>query len=416
LPRPRLRLLVACGAAAGISAAYNAPIAGALFVAEIVLRSFAFETLGPLIVASVVGNLTAHHFLGFKPLYEMPVFELNLGLDVVSFALLGVMAGLVAPIFLICLQAAKRPFKALEGMLWLKLGMGGLAVGAISVLEPAVWGNGYSAVNAILGGHWVWQGLLVIFVLKVLATSLATGSGAVGGVFTPTLFVGAALGGLFGVLLQALWPQAVPLPAYVAAGMGAFLAACSHAPLMSAVMIFEMTDNPRLIVPLLVVCVLSLSIKRLLWQPSLYSHSLPVEQPSLIAASAMAKRLLRGNPPTISDNARCGVAEAAFLRSRWQNLYVIDGAGRFCGALSLHDFGPYLRSGANAEDAIPRAMVRRDHPRVGPEASLGEMMEAFSQHRGERLPVVDAGNLLHGYVSKTDLMLALQETSAQHAD
>ncbi|MBS1209525.1 MAG: voltage-gated chloride channel protein ClcB [Proteobacteria bacterium] len=412
LPRARLRLLVACGAAAGISAAYNAPIAGALFVAEIVLQSFAIETLGPLIVASVVANLTAHNFLGYAPLYQMPAFDLHLGLDVIPFSLLGILAGLAAPAFLLLLQWAKKPGKWLAWPLWAQLGLGGLIVGAISVLEPGVWGNGYSVVNSILKGDWLWPALLLMLVFKVFATAAATGSGAVGGVFTPTLFVGAVLGALFGLGLHALWPAAAPLPAYIAAGMGAFLSACAHAPLMSAVMIFEMTGNPRIIVPLLLVCVLSAGIKRLLWQPSLYSHSLPAARLGK-GAGASVRSLLRSGSPTVQDSASIAAAEEAFLSSRWQHIYVTNADGIFLGALSLHDFTSVLRDAADSASTIPLALLRRDYPRITLASSLGEIFEAFSHHRGERLPVLDADGVLQGYVSKTDLMLVLQEEAAQ---
>lgn len=407
LPRQRLRLLVACGAAAGISAAYNAPIAGALFVAEIVLASFAIEALGPLIVASVVANLTVHQFFGMAPLYRMPDFELALGLNALPFVGLALLAGLTAPLYLRTLALARRPFARI-GPLWLRLGLGGLAVGALSVFEPGVWGNGYSVVNAILQGGWLWPALLAILAFKLAATAASTGSGAVGGVFTPTLFVGAVLGGLFGLAVEAVLPGLIPMPAWIAAGMGAFLAAASHAPLMSAVMIFEMTGNPQIILPLLLVCVFASALKQVLLAESLYTHSLPAPVPVPDAAA-----LLRADPPTIAESASPAQAEAAFLASRWQHAYVLDAAGCFVGALSLHDFGPFLREQGGQAVAIPPALLRRDYPRVSADAGLGEILEAFAHHSGERLPVVDASGRLQGYVSKTDVMLALQERNAR---
>lgn len=409
LPRQRLRLLVACGAAAGISAAYNAPIAGALFVAEIVLKSFAIEALGPLIVASVVANLTVRQFFGVAPLYDMPAFSLELGLNALPFVGLALLAGLVAPLFLRLLALARRPYTWLGGPLWLRLGLGGLIVGLVSALEPGVWGNGYSVVNSILQGGWLWQALALILAFKVFATVMAMGSGAVGGVFTPTLFVGAVLGGLFGLGMEQLWPGAVPMPAWIAAGMGAFLAAASHAPLMSAVMIFEMTGNAQIIVPLLLVCVFATAVKQLLLADSLYSHSLPAPAPEPDAAD-----LLRLAPPSVREAAVLREVEAAFIASRWQNVYVCDAAGRFLGAVSLHDFAPFLREQVQQEVPLPAALIRRDYPRVPLGAALGEILAAFARHPGERLPVLDEGGLLKGYVSKTDVLLALQEKAAEH--
>lgn len=407
LSRPRLRLLVACGAAAGISAAYNAPIAGALFVAEIVLKSFVIEALGPLIVASVVANLTMHQFLGFAPLYRMPTFDLHLGLNALPFVGLAILAGLAAPGFLYLLALAKKPFSAMIQPLWLRLGLGGLFVGAISVVEPSVWGNGYSVVNSILQGGWLWQTLLVMLLFKLLATAVATGSGAIGGVFTPTLFVGAVIGGLFGIGMELMLPGAIPLPAWVAAGMGAFLAASTHAPLMSAIMIFEMTGNPQIIVPLLLVCVLSVAIKQLLMTNSIYTHALPLVSNNSALCSAMS--LLRSSPPCVRDTASLAEAEAVFLASRWQHVYILNAGGYFRGALSLHDFGPFLRKSGSLTASIPQALVRGDYPSVRNDASVSEMYSAFLQHAGERLPVLDVKGMLVGYISKTDLMLILQE-------
>ncbi len=412
LPRSRLRLLVACGAAAGISTAYNAPIAGGLFVAEVVLRSFAFETLGPLIVASVVGNIVSRHFLGFGPIYEMPDFRLALGWDVVWFPVLGIVCGLLAAVFLAGLQGARAGFQYMHLPPWATLGLGGLMVGVISLAEPGVWGNGYSVVNAILAGSYLWQGLLLILVLKALATCLATGSGAVGGAFTPTLFVGAAVGALCGILGQNCLGLAIPMPAWIAAGMGAFLAACSHAPLMAVVMIFEMTGNAQIIVPLLLVCVLSVSVKKLLQRTSLYSRLLPSEKEPVLAREDVVPLLLRPGAPVIAMSATCAEAEALFVHSRWQHLYVLDAGRHFAGALSLHDFGPYLRNLTNPGAFLPQQMLCRDYPRISPRASLGEMLATFSQHSGERLPVIDAQGCLLGHICKTDLLLWLQESAA----
>jgi CIC family chloride channel protein len=202
------------------------------------------------------------------------------------------------------------------------------------------------------------------------------------------------------------------MPAWIAAGMGAFLAACSHAPLMAVVMIFEMTGNPQIIVPLLLVCVLSVSVKKFLRQTSLYSRLLPSEKEPVLAREDVVPLLLRPGAPVIAMSASCVEAEALFVRSRWQHLYVLDAGQHFAGALSLHDFGPYLRSLTIPETLLPQQMLRRDYPRILPRATLGEMLAAFSLHSGERLPVIDAQGHLLGHICKTDLLLWLQEAAA----
>ncbi len=403
LPVPRRRLYVACGAAAGIAAAYNAPIAGALFVAEIVLRSLAIESLGPLIVAAVAANLVTGQLMGYAPVYHMPALQLQAGSPQLLLALLGVGAGLLAPAYLALLDGARSLFKRWAAPAWQQLAVGGLLVGALSLLSPAVWGNGYSVVNAMLQGDWLWQALLVVLALKLLAVSATVGSGAVGGIFTPTLFAGAVVGALFGNLCQWLWPALIPVPAAVAVGMGAFLAACTHAPLMSILMLFEMTESYRVIVPLMAACVLAYSISRVLRPQSIYAGIYGSVQHAPVLA--MAADLLRSDPPQIAIGHSLAELEAVFVRYRWQHVYVTDRSGVFLGAVSLHDFAPWLQRHADRDVPWPESLIRRDYPRVLDSAPTWQVMEVFAGHPGERLPVLDRDSQLLGYLTKTDLVL-----------
>ncbi len=255
-PIPRLRLMVACGGAAGIASAYNAPISGALFVSEIVLGSTAMESFGPLVVSSVTASATIHHLLGYGPVYNVPhvVFASNWELG--FYVVLGVLLGHLAPPFLALLDFAKSQFIRLKLPAYWQLGLGGAVVGAISILVPQVWGNGYSVVGGILDGTIVGWWLLAVLAAKVLATSATVGSGAVGGVFTPTLFLGCALGALFGGVMHALLPTHTSVPAaYALIGMGGFLSATTHAPLTSILMLFEMTADYDMVLPLMLTCV-----------------------------------------------------------------------------------------------------------------------------------------------------------------
>jgi chloride channel protein, CIC family len=190
-PIPRLRLMVACGGAAGIAAAYNAPISGALFVSEIILGSIAMESFGPLVVASVTSSATIHQILGYGPVYDMPPVHFVSNYELIFCVLLGVLVGHLAPPFLALLDLARAGFARLRLPLYWQLGAGGLVVGVISIFVPQVWGNGYSVVGTILHGELAGIWLLAVLAAKVLATSATVGSRAVGGVFTPTLFIAA---------------------------------------------------------------------------------------------------------------------------------------------------------------------------------------------------------------------------------
>lgn len=414
MPIPRRRLFVACGAAAGIATAYNAPIAGALFVAEVVLRSVAIESLGPLIVAAVAANIVTSEVAGYAPVYQMPGFVLQHGIATLLLAGVGLFAGIVAPAYLALLEYSRATFARWHGPLWLKLGAGGLLVGLISIVNPGIWGNGYSVVNSIFQGDWLWPALLTILVLKLMAVSATTGSGAVGGIFTPTLFVGAVVGALFGGIIQSQWPGLIPVPAAVAVSMGAFLAACTHAPLMSILMIFEMTESYGIVVPLMAACVIAYSISRLLRAKSIYATSDLGNQHAPMLT--MAADLTRTDPPTIVVGQSMHELESVFLRRRWQHVYLVDAAGRFMGAVSVHDFTPALRNSANASESWPDALVRADYPRVLDTAPAWQVMETFALHPGERLPVLDVSGRLLGYVTKTDVVLMFQDLMATTED
>ena len=221
---PQLRLLVACGAAAGIASAYFAPLAGSFFVAEIILGTIAMESLGPLVAASVTAALTVKFMTNAHQLYEVPRFVLSSPWEIPPFLLLGLLAGVGAPLFLQSLRLAERAFLVPRLPLAARLGLGGLIVGAVAVAVPEVCGNGYSVVLVILNGGYTWKVVALVLGCKWLATAASFGSGAPGGVFTPSLFMGASAGLLFGTAIQAVFPAGTVDPvAFALVGMGAFL-------------------------------------------------------------------------------------------------------------------------------------------------------------------------------------------------
>ena len=407
-PPPHLRLLVACGAAAGIASAYNAPISGALFVAEIVLGSIALESIGPLIVASVVANATVHQFLGYEPVYRVPAFVMESSGELPLYLLLGVIAGHLGPSFLAVLEGAEALFGRLMFPVFLKLSLGGLVVGAISVDHPDVWGNGYSVVNSVLHTDWLWSSLIVLLLLKVLATAATVGSGAVGGVFTPTLFVGAVLGSLFGLGCQWLLPEWTShSSAYTIIGMGAFLAATTHAPLMSILMVFEMTLQYQVVLPLMLACVSAHYVAKVYRRgESVYARSLHGRLPGLASPATGLMALARPTGATIADDASAAEVHSALAQQGGEPVCVIDGAGRFIGAIS-HWPAP-LDEHARAAD-----LVEPDHPVLTVGLGLVEALDAFIVWQGDRLPLIDTQYRLVGTVSRSDLLRAVRDRLVQ---
>lgn len=417
---PQLRLLVACGAAAGIAAAYHAPIAGSFFVAEIILGTIAMESLGPLVISAVVSTLTIKTLTAADVLYKVPAFKMGSAWEMGPYIALGFLMGVLAPSFLRSLKYAENFFVSLRLPIVLRLTLGGAAVGALAINVPEVCGNGYSVIVQILNEQPTSVWIVGVFACKWLATMSSFGSGAPGGVFTPSLFMGACAGLLFGTAVHKVAPLAAPYPwAFALVGMGAFLSAASHAPVMAVIMLFEMTLSYDIILPLLVCAVIAYYTAKSLEDTSLYSEvlqrkSATVPDPTL--GETRVADMMRENPATIPPNARFAEVARTFLAVRVNNLYVIDEQKRFLGVVSLHDVKPYLGEPDLAELVIARDILREDFPRVAPDQPLTEALAGFLGIVAERLPVVERDGTLRGSLSKSDLLLALIEKQKKPAE
>ena len=408
-PAERLRLLVACGAAAGITSAYNAPIAGAFFIAEVVLGSMAMESLGPIMVAAVVANITMREFPGYQAPYVMPPFPPVAGLEVLLFALLGVLVGGGAALFLRGLGGSRRLFARLPLPLPLRLGLGGLLVGLISAEWPEVWGNGYSVVNSVLHSPWPAQVLLALLLAKTLATLATVGSGAVGGVFTPALFFGCVLGDLFGQGMQALWPGATSAPfAYAIVGMGAFLASSTQAPLMAILMIFEMTLSYQVMLPLMAASVVAYFVARSANAGSMYDITLrrQVQRDEQRRLRTLHVRdLVQPAQTVVPLDAGLEAMSRLFLQFPVKYLYATDAQDHYQGVVPLKRLsaaeGMTGLAGKQAGDLLSDEI----RPLTA-DMGLAEALQRFMEHQGERLPVIDsaASPVLLGVVHKSTLL------------
>jgi chloride channel protein, CIC family len=273
MPPERLRLLVGCGGAAGLAAAYNTPLAGALFIAEIVTGSLAMEVLGPLIIAAFTSTLVVRHWIGAHPIFTSRDIMLTQEVDLMPLLGLGALCGILAPIFMVGLNLSRKGFDRLHLPTCLRLAFGGLGIGLLSLKTPEVWGNGYSVVESLLSQPQEPSQIAMILGMKVLATFLAVGSGAIGGVFTTTLLLGASTGWLFGSALTLLCPSLGADPVYFSAvAMGAFLAGTTHAPIMAILMIFEMTLDANLVFPLILSALIAGYLSRILHPRSIYQR------------------------------------------------------------------------------------------------------------------------------------------------
>jgi chloride channel protein, CIC family len=409
MPADRLRLLVACGAAAGITAAYNAPFASTFFIAEIVLGSIALDSLGPIIVAAVVANITMREFPGYQPPYVIPSFPAIQGLEVLLFALLGILAGLASSVFLRGLEWSRKFFASLTIALPLRLGLGGLVVGLVSWFWPEVWGNGYSVVTEALHSHWSWSFLTLLLASKVLATFATVGSGAVGGVFTPALFFGCMLGEIYGLGVQALWPEMTSAPfAYGIVGMGAFLAGSTQAPLMAILMLFEMTLSYQVMLPLMVGCVMAYFVARAANAGSMYDitlRRLAQSDERQRLRKQLVRNLIQPADTIVQLDSDLVTMSQLFAAHPVKYLYVVDTNGLYQGVVPLRSLSAatvnHDLQGISASDLLSQEI----RPLTS-DMELEIAFRRFMEHQGERLPVIQSADfpLLVGVVKKSAIL------------
>lgn len=412
-PVAQRRHLVACGAAAGIASAYNAPIAGSFFVAEIILGTVVVEALGPLILAAVVATFTAQVLHGGGPIYKSAGFNLHTYWELIPLSFIGLVSGLLAPIYLRILRAAERLFSAVDIPVPAKLALGGAIVGALATISPDVCGNGQALLSTLFRQNWFSDEILAILLLKLVATAATFGSGAVGGVFTPTLFIGAAVGMLYGRTFLYAFPGLQLDPGMCGiVGMGSFIAATTGAPLMSILMAFELTLDYTLAPLLMVNCVVAYYCSSIFEKQFIYGESLERKGAAFFnqqLADAKIIDLIRRDPLTLPGNATFAEIAKTFVQHRFQHIYIIGKDKQLLGAVSLHDIKEFLDEPELARTVIAADLLNEDFPRISPDQGMGTALEKFSEVNAERLPVVDnlSSRRLIGSISKTDIMLHL---------
>jgi CIC family chloride channel protein len=347
----KLKILVGCGAAAGISAAFNAPFAGAFFALEEVLGSFSIGAFSPVVIASVVAAITVRPFLGSHPAFHIPPYGGIRPLAIVLlYPLLGVSCGFASAFYSRMYFAIADAFERVKSG-WLRPLVGGLAVGLLGYFGGGLLtGTGHLAIPIEMFGGIAWYLLIGFAIAKMLATSLTLGSGGSGGLFTPTLFVGAAFGGGIGALAQQLLPHFGLHPeAWALVGMAGLIAGTLHAPITAIFMVFEMTDDYNIVPPLMIVTVIALAIARRFAKHGLYD---------------------------------------GWLARRGEHF--AHGADR-----------------AIMHRLLVRDVMNAASVRVEPGATLAEVVAATSESRLTTIPVVDTDGLLHGVITFAELRFAL---------
>jgi chloride channel protein, CIC family len=416
VPVERRRVLIGCGVAAGMAASYNSPIGAAMFVMEVIHGNFALEIFGPVVLASVTATMLSWGAFGSAPLFPVPPGDAPSLLSLPLFALLGAVVAGCGLLLRGGIENSERLFRRVKLPLYLRTALGGLVVGLLAWAIPEVWGNGYDAVQGVLRGDVLLLLLLPLMVAKIAATGASIGSGGSGGVFTPTLLVGAAGGTLFGAGAQLAFPGLGVDPIYFAlGGMTAAVASTTFAPITALIIVFEMCQNYGSLMPLAVVTVSATVVARRLRRDSIYTAALrrrgvdfdlAFEQMAL--GTLRAEDLIRTNPLTLRSGAPLAEVLQRFTESRQTALYVLDAEDRLVGAIDLRDAFQVAGRPELGRSLVALDLVR-DVPRITPRTSLEEVMGRFSQLELAQLPVVrpqDPDRLI-GTVSRRDVVSAL---------
>jgi CIC family chloride channel protein len=427
-PPYRLRLLVGCGAASGIAAAYNAPISGAVFASWIVLGSFSMSLFAPLVFSSVVATMVSRTFFGIRPWYSIPPFDFTSVGQLPWFVLLGIACGAMGAVFLKMLRYCEEVSGKLRLPVYARLGLGGLVVGVIAVKFPGVWGNGYAATNGILHQEFMNMEFPVLFLgglflAKLLATLATVGSGAVGGVFTPTLFLGAGLGALFGMGLQVLGGAAgLPIAVFAVVGMGSMLSATTRSPLLAMIMVFEISLDYSLMPPLMLGCVVSTLVASRLHSDSVYTEPLrrrglsvsPESNQQGAATERTVGDVMHAPVSPIRESAPLSEIADRFLTSPNNFLPVVDARRRLVGLVALQDLKEYLNAGSELKAVIAYDVMRPPPICVTPGQHLLEVLPVVLASEQRHIPVVNTlqENRLIGALARAEVLDLFSEAIA----
>ena len=433
-PPYRLRMLVGCGAASGIAAAYNAPISGAVFAALIVLGNFSMNLFAPVVCASVVSATVSRTFFGINPWYTVPSFDFTRISQLPWFVLLGIAAGLLGAVFLKMLHGSEDIFAKLRMPLFIRLAIGGLIVGVIALRFPEVWGNGYEVNKWLLADptelapdgssvNMVLVFLVGLLLAKLLATLATVGSGAVGGVFTPTLFLGAALGAWFGSSLHALnFAVGLPVAAFTVVGMGSMLAATTRSPLLAIIMIFEISLDYSIMLPLMLACVVSIIVASRFVAESVYTEplrrkGLSVTQESTSLGASMERTvgdIMRIPVPPVRENATLRELGERFLTSSNNFLPVVDTRNQLIGLVALQDLKEYLNATDELMAVIAYDVMRPPASSVTPNQRLLDVLPVVLGSEQRNIPVVNSlkENRLIGSIARAEVLNLFSEAIA----
>lgn len=394
-----ITLAVACGAAGGIAATFNAPMAGVMFALEVIVRRFTAHYFGLVVISSATATMTMRWWSGIGDYPRFPLlhsYSLVSAWDLFFFVGLGALAALAAHAFVLCLHAIEHATEKIKLPEPLKPALGGLMVGIIAVWFPQIMGSGYETIEAALNNNIFGWTLLLLCAAKMIGTALTVGSGGSGGVFVPSLFIGAMLGGSYGTFLNRNWPEIVSSPgAYSLVGMSVVFAAAAHAPITGILVLIEMTDNYYIIVPLMSATVMGTFISQRISKDSMYTVKLTQRGIRITDApevNLMDAVTVGESMETVVDGVSPDMLVSDLIqkmRTTHETGFVVnDEEMNLIGVVTAHDVENAVLTKSPDELRV-KDIYTRNVAVCRPEQTLSTALSQFGAHSYGRLPVID---------------------------
>ena len=396
LSKQEIITLVGAGASGGVAGTFNAPIAGVFFSLEIILRDFTVRSITPVVISSVISSFISHIFFGDVPAFLIPSYKISSYLELLNFALLGAFAGIIGVLFIKTLYKLEDIFLSTKLPSYIQPAIGGLIVGLIGMYYSEIFGVGYEAIENAIFDKYPTKLLLVLLFLKIIATSITIGSGGSGGVFAPSLFLGTMLGTYWGNVSKTIFNFKTDPGAYGIVGMGAVVTATTHAPLTSLLIIFEMTRNYSLILPLMSAIATGIVVSQSLSKESIYTMKLARRGVHVFGSSDkdIMKRIKIGDVMVkdivvIKEGEEAEEIKRKIMNYPYIEYPFIDKEGKFKGIIDQSGIKKFL---AENKEKIDYSLVKRNYNTAIPETTLNEIWDRYGEGGLTHIWVVDEKN------------------------
>ena len=397
----RMKVYIAAGAAGGIAGMFNAPIAGIFFASEIVLLgTFEISSFAALVIASALSTVVTRAYYGEIPAFPIPHYEMvNPFIEIPLYSLMALIIGLIAVFYIRIFYWVRDKYEALPLHPQLKPITGAFLIGCMAMAYPQIMGDGYLFIESVLNGEGAIFILFILVFMKIFATSITLGSGGAGGVFAPSLFIGAMIGGCFGHVANILMPSFTAAPgAYATVGIGAFLAAATHAPMTAIFLLFEMTGNYLIIIPIMLTSIIGVMVSKKFNHDSIDTVDFTREgidihegREAAIMKSTRVGKAITEDVDFISERANINHLLEIFRMAKNSFYFpVVDDSGRMTGIISMQDVKNILhRAEEERVCYLVGGICSRDVIMLTPDDSLYTAMQLFDVKGIEEIPVVE---------------------------